>query len=347
VYNQQIFQYKNMKNLSCISTLFLLLMVGLSHADAQTKRQPAVKKTTVIPTKNPAIRVIKPNQTIIGGVVNGKATSLPKPLYPEEARKLRISGIVSVEVLIDESGNVISAKATKGVDNLSLMTAAENAAMQAKFSPTTLGGKPVKVSGIITYNFVDKNGYEDETKFVLIGMMFTLIQNFTTDLDKFKSIFEIKDFKSEFGGERKDVNEPILNAIGDDVQQLANIENVSISERKAIIDKIIFSTKARLSSDNLWQYQLGENFGEMIVVFMKATNGESMDVTKIDESSVNLSISKMKDLLFSAPPEFPAKVLQKFNEFTSDSNKINIKKPESYTRFAEKLMALLETISPD
>lgn len=89
---------------------------------------------------------------INGGVINGKAVSLPKPAYPAEAREKRASGAVSVQVLIDENGNVISACAVSGAKELH--RASEWSALNAKFSPTTLQGNPVKVSGIITYNFV-------------------------------------------------------------------------------------------------------------------------------------------------------------------------------------------------
>lgn len=91
-------------------------------------------------------------KTISGGVVNGKALNLAKPAYPAEARKNRASGTVSVQVLIDEAGKVIFACAVSGAKEL--QRASEAAAYQSKFSPTILENKPVKVSGIITYNFV-------------------------------------------------------------------------------------------------------------------------------------------------------------------------------------------------
>jgi TonB family protein len=89
---------------------------------------------------------------INGGVINGKALSLPKPEYPAEARANRASGAVDIELLIDENGKVIQAGATSG--NPLLQYAARDAACHAKFSPTLLKGQPVKVRGIITYNFV-------------------------------------------------------------------------------------------------------------------------------------------------------------------------------------------------
>ena len=91
-------------------------------------------------------------RTVSGGVLNGKATSLPKPAYPPAARAVRAGGSVSVQVLIDESGRVISANAVSG--HPLLQAAAVGAARGARFSPTLLSGQPVKVSGVITYNFV-------------------------------------------------------------------------------------------------------------------------------------------------------------------------------------------------
>lgn len=93
-----------------------------------------------------------PAKPISGGVLNGKATSLPKPPYPPAARAIRADGPVTVQVLIDEGGRVVSANAVSG--HPLLRPAAVQAARQARFSPTMLSGQPVKVSGVITYNFV-------------------------------------------------------------------------------------------------------------------------------------------------------------------------------------------------
>ena len=88
---------------------------------------------------------------ISGGVLNGKALSLPLPPYPPEARAANASGSVSVKVLIDEYGNVTSAEAVSG--HPLLRSAAVAAAMQARFSQTMLMGEPVKVTGVIIYSF--------------------------------------------------------------------------------------------------------------------------------------------------------------------------------------------------
>ncbi len=93
-----------------------------------------------------------PKIIVSKGPINGQAVSLPKPVYPPIAKAAGIQGTVSVQVLIDENGRVVSAKAIDG--SPALRPEAQRAAMQARFSPTTLGGQPVKVSGVITYNFL-------------------------------------------------------------------------------------------------------------------------------------------------------------------------------------------------
>ena len=93
-----------------------------------------------------------PRAPISGGVLNGKALSLPKPPYPQIAKAAHASGTVVVQVLIDENGNVVSARAVSGHPLLQAVAVA--AARGARFSPTKLSGQPVKVTGVIQYNFV-------------------------------------------------------------------------------------------------------------------------------------------------------------------------------------------------
>lgn len=99
----------------------------------------------------PAPEPPKVPKVVNKGVITGQAISLPQPGYPPIAKNMRIQGRVSVQVLIDEQGNVISAKAMDG--HPLLAPAAQRAAMQARFKPTLLSQQPVKVSGVITYDF--------------------------------------------------------------------------------------------------------------------------------------------------------------------------------------------------
>ncbi|HKV34550.1 MAG TPA: TonB family protein [Pyrinomonadaceae bacterium] len=101
------------------------------------------------PPPTPAPRpILKP---VSGGVLNGTALSLPPPVYPEAAKRSRTSGVVTVDVILDETGKVVSATASSGPTML--RDAAIQAALKARFSPTKLSGQPVKVSGVINYKF--------------------------------------------------------------------------------------------------------------------------------------------------------------------------------------------------
>jgi TonB family protein len=121
-----------------------------------TQTAQVEKPEITIPKPPPIIKKSEPEETkktttVSGGVVNGKATSLPKPAYPPPARAVGAGGKVDVQVTIDENGSVVSAKAISG--HPLLRNSAERAARSAKFSPTYLSKQPVKVSGLIVYNF--------------------------------------------------------------------------------------------------------------------------------------------------------------------------------------------------
>ncbi len=90
-------------------------------------------------------------KSVAGGVLNGKAISLPKPEAPAEARTAGVSGAVAVQVTVDETGSVSEAKAVSGHPLLQQVSV--SAALQAKFAPTSLMGEPVKVTGVLIFNF--------------------------------------------------------------------------------------------------------------------------------------------------------------------------------------------------
>lgn len=85
-------------------------------------------------------------------ILNGRALRLAHPDYPPIARLNHVSGLVVVQVTIDELGNVASANAISGHPLLQAFSVA--AAKQSKFSPTKVCGETVRVTGLITYNFV-------------------------------------------------------------------------------------------------------------------------------------------------------------------------------------------------
>jgi TonB family protein len=118
--------------------------------DLQSLAAESSKKFVIADSDSPPAPrpLLKP---ISGGVLNGKAMSLPSPVYPEFARRLRTTGLVQVEVVVDENGKVLTARALSGPG--ALRDSAVQAALRAHFSPTKLSGQPVKITGLINYNF--------------------------------------------------------------------------------------------------------------------------------------------------------------------------------------------------
>ena len=92
---------------------------------------------------------------VLGGVLNSKAVRLAQPEYPLAARADHASGQVRVQIMIDETGKVISAKTINPEPvHFALAAAAESAARQSVFTPSFRSGTAVRVSGIIVYNFI-------------------------------------------------------------------------------------------------------------------------------------------------------------------------------------------------
>ncbi len=116
---------------------------------------PAPAQPTPSPTpaetKSPDAAPAQTSAPVSGGMLNSRAIKLPKPVFPDTARRMRVSGAVTVEVTIDEGGKVVSAHAVSGP--ALLREAATAAARGAVFTPTILHDKPVRVSGVIVYNF--------------------------------------------------------------------------------------------------------------------------------------------------------------------------------------------------
>jgi TonB family protein len=126
------------------------LKVSAVTPPASDYRSDEARKVVVVNSDPPPAPrpLMKP---VSGGVLNGRALNLPAPIYPESARRMHIGGLVEVEVVVDENGKVLSARALAGP--AALRDVAVQAAYRARFSPTKLSGQPVKISGKINYNF--------------------------------------------------------------------------------------------------------------------------------------------------------------------------------------------------
>jgi protein TonB len=85
------------------------------------------------------------------GSLLAKAMDKPAPTYPATARAARVTGLVTVFLMLDEKGAVTKVERTDGPQLL--RGAAADAARRWKFRPTVVNGQPVRVSGFISFNF--------------------------------------------------------------------------------------------------------------------------------------------------------------------------------------------------
>jgi TonB family protein len=85
------------------------------------------------------------------GSLLDKATQKVSPSYPAFAKTAHVTGVVRVELVIDEKGAVVSAQSSTGP--AILRQAAIDAAKRWRFRPTVNDGQPVRVAGFLNFNF--------------------------------------------------------------------------------------------------------------------------------------------------------------------------------------------------
>lgn len=267
---------------------------------------------------------------INGGVVNGKAVSLPKPEYPESAKAVRAEGEVKVQVLIDESGNIISVNAISG--HPLLQFAAEKAARQAQFSPTTLSGQPVKVSGIIVYKFILPKKTETlEEKLKMMGLAAFLTMGATVPNEEWT-----------------DIPYNDLSELGDLTEELAQIVSITKETPKEvradIIQTAIPKIEAKLKGADAWQFSFGKAFGEFVVELLKL---ETNPDQSLDETVIKAKLAKINELTLTAPQDMPTEILEKFKNLGKLAEAKDLNSQESLLQMAGYLEDILKTIMPN
>lgn len=324
---------KTMKKqiLSIVSILLINFSIGL----AQT------------PTETP--------KTISGGVVNGKARSLPKPVYPAAARAVGASGVVNVQVTIDENGEVISASAVSG--HPLLRQAAEQAARTAKFSPTLLQGQPVRVIGVIVYNFVaamtfTQIGYElslaekslslNKYQISSIGGNFPKDwEEVTENLNKLRLYLAEKNEKPKSSQQITPPNtnadkfpapQGIRTVIGISGIGVSGNENYALdSDAVEIVKQLQSDIANRLSSDEnrLWSFNLGKILGKL-----------QAEIDNAEKTQAN--ITELNQLNINAPTGISESILTKIKDVidASQQNASETEIKERLTMAAEKLRNL-------
>lgn len=295
-------------------------------------------------------------KTISGGIVNGKAISLPAPQYPEAAKAVNASGAVSVQVLIDEEGNVISASAISG--HPLLRAASEKAARNAKFRPTQLSGQPVKVTGTISYVFnLPKNEIQDDESGGTAG-----------DLPTITKVDSLLDEKAKLDYMSIGAIIRLLTRINDDEnldaaakiffdQVISEIDTSDFPEDLVIIKELANSTKERraeilitvndvlrnsATKQQIWYINFGENAGDLIAETLKRTliGGTGGSATKA-------ALAKLKNSLTNAPSDFPVTLRDPLKGLIEFSEKNNLADVNILSELDDRIMDLGDIIFAD
>lgn len=111
------------------------------------QKKKLVKKSKKLVAKKEVIieqEVSKPQAAIMKTNFNKTSMHAPKPRYPRMAIKRGIQGRVLVKILINEQGRPYDVSVLKSSGFKMLDEAAIKTAMQWKFSPALVNGKPVK-----------------------------------------------------------------------------------------------------------------------------------------------------------------------------------------------------------
>lgn len=274
---------------------------------------------------------------INGGVLNGKALSLPKPEYPSAARAVKAEGNVNVQITIDEQGNVILASAVSG--HPLLRQTCEKAAREAKFLPTTLNGQSVKVSGIIVYKFVTDvviksfatNWYQTGVSlsaldgiptlkhFETNSLNFVIPADWTNEREKIKRLDELKKAEMEMNVDNAP-KERVLDEVSSNSDNNKNAikttttritispDKKTFSEVTAISQDLISSIRGRLGADeiSLWYFELGVNFNKALL------NSDS----RVEKIRIE-GVKPFRELIKNPPSEISEDIISNLEKMAS------------------------------
>ena len=317
---------------------FLILILALSFSFSNVSAQDAPK-------------------TISGGVLNGKATSLPKPAFPKAAIAVSASGAVTVQVTVDENRKVTSATAVSG--HPLLRESCEQAALAAVFAPTILQGQPGRITGVLVYNFVlamtfTQIGYElslakenqSITQAQFDSIRGTMRQDWTEEQNLIKKLNALLTAKSanekvqanpntlkttDAPIEYKGIQVNARTVLGDrdsSVPIASDVKYALDTESTNVIKEFQSKLKSRISvNDNLaWSFRLGTILGELKV--------------KIDDNkNIEASISQIKQLVENKPAGVSESVAVLATELVKAAEQ-NVSEAEK----SKKLLPLVESL---
>lgn len=218
--------------------LNMILILAFSVGDVCGQQSASAKRVQTSAINTPATKKVKRKHlsTISLGVVNARAIDLVVPVYPRTARAIGAYGQVQVRVIIDSDGKVVSADVLKG--HLLLRPASVRAALKSTFQPLTINQVPVRVSGIINYNF-------------------------NPNLWNWLEVGYSLKCESSYYSSKKLVT-LLPPDFSDEAQLLDLLDNYSIEGRDEALENVIAMIRGKLLTDqrSAWLFETGLNLAE-------------------------------------------------------------------------------------
>lgn len=279
--------------MKCQSVLFFSIFAGLVLTFNIFSQSTAPKTAPVLKDEaNPTADSELFQVGDVRGAVKNKGIYLAKPVYSNEAREAGAEGKVSVEITIDEEGNVTTANGVSG--HPLLKTSSEDAARRTKFRILRDGGgQAVKSSGVLTYNFtIQKAGWSKIGYDLAILEKVPTLMNFsvpiiakafqpewTNEIELLEKIAEMR--RAEAGSQAS--APPEIQFVSQTTEKKWNgmvvksmmgekrlpIPNPPTPERVSISQNLISSLQARLGNDEVsfWQFNLGVNLSKALWLY--------------------------------------------------------------------------------
>lgn len=287
---------------------------------------------------NIAAQTPKNAAKITKGVVNGAAIALPKPIYPAAAQAVKASGAVNVRVTIDEQGNVTEATAISG--HPLLRQAAEQAAREAKFKPTTLKGQAVKVSGVIVYNFVPSNTTDERFVWAL-SFFLNFIRD--TEIILLHEIYPEKELDDLLTEMAKDIPEEFA-AEKELFDRMAKSKGV---ERQRAAAELSNSFKKHFTSEEIVEYEIGEAMAGILGQI--ARKGFSMAGGNIqsNEAILKENLVKLRDLLKKPTTNIPPETIKQLKAVAAFADTSDLNSEEAIRQLFLAIEPIMESFDTE
>lgn len=203
--------------------------------------------------------------------INGMAVSLIKPAFPETAIAVDADGATTVvRVVVDENGIPVSAQCSLDC-NAMLKDAAEQAALNSRFKPLVVKGKPVKYQGTLMFTFVVAR-----VNWVRFATALESVRQFDN-----LSVGPVAQMLStDFAKEK----EKLLSL---------DVEGVTFETRQKVLTEVTTAIKSRLKDTELWHFDLASALRRISFWTMAAEHTDRAELQK--------SIEAISSVIASAP----------------------------------------------